>query len=203
MGWLIAAVAVVIILLAVPLCFRVGLQGEDRIKWQAEAVWMGGLVRISYCASGISCRVAGLSMNLARRGGIHAGALKKARPESVAARWRRISPPVRSAAFRLAREVWGSTGIMLKGSFRYGCEDPALTAWLHAGYCAAKAAGWFAGLTAAADFAWVGWRGRMEAAWSVRPLLIMAPVIRFLLVCAWQQVRRITTGGKRKWQVQA
>jgi hypothetical protein len=201
MVWLVLIAAAVVALLAVPLRVRVALHGEGRPEWQAEVVWLGGLVCVARDAGGGWFRFGGVRRKLPRGGKAAASVPRKGRRAGIAARWRAVTAAERRAFVRMLRRIWATTDFAIHGSFRYGCDDPATTAWLHAAYCALQGAGHLSKLHAEADFTQAGWAGRVEAVWSARPILIMAPVSRFLAILAWRRIRN-TTGGKSRWQVQ-
>jgi hypothetical protein len=202
MIWLAVVIAAVVALLAVPVRVRLEVHGEGRPQWRAEAVWLGGLVCIARDAGGGWFRLGGLRRRLPA-GVKPAAVARQERPRgNIFARWRAIPSADRQAAIRLAQEVWAATDFAVQGSFLYGCEDPAETAWLYAVYCAARGAGHLPGLDAEADFSEAGWSGRVEAVWSLRPLPVFAPAAGFLLGWAGRRMRKMITGGRRKWQVQ-
>lgn len=202
MVWLVVVLGAVIALFAVPLRFRLKVFGEGWPQWQAEVVWLGGLVCIAREKGSFYFRLGGYRRNLPPA--VRAGADgPRERPKgNILARLRGVPAAERRVAVRLVRELWAVTTFAVNGSFRYGCDDPAVTAWLHSGYYLLQGAGYFPGLAAEADFAQAGWSGRVEAGWSVRPLAVFVPVAKFLLTCAGLRIRRRMTGGKSRWQVE-
>ncbi|HWQ60851.1 MAG TPA: hypothetical protein VN521_00980 [Negativicutes bacterium] len=202
MVWLVVVVAAGVALFAVPLRFRLKVHGEGRPEWQAEVVWLGGLVCIARDAGGGWFRLGGIRRNLPTGEKAAASAPQKARSGSVVARWRAIASAERRAFVHMLRKIWAATKFAIRGSFRYGFDDPAVTAWLYAAYCAVRGTGRLPQLHVEADFAQEGWSGRVEAGWSFRPLMIFVPVLKFLFICAGRRVKKMMTGGKSRWQVQ-
>ena len=202
MVWLIVMAVAVVAIFAVPLRFRAELHGGDRLEWRAEVVWLGGLVCVTRSSGGTRFCVAGVRKDFARGGEAAADNEHKRPKGSIAARWRELAAVERRAAVRLVRDIWTAADFAARGSFRYGCDDPATTAWLHAAYCLVQATGRLAELTAEADFTWVGWSGRVEASCSLRPIMLAVPVLRFLLLYAGGRIKKHMTGGKNRWQMQ-
>lgn len=202
MVWLVLVIAAIVALLAVPVRGRAELYGEGRPEWRVEAVWLGGLVSAGSDAGGAWGRVAGVRKALARGGKEGAADREKGHKGGLIARWRASTPAERRALARLMRAVWAALDFAARGAFRFGCEDPATTAWLHAAYCLAQATGRFAELTAEADFTLAGWRGWAEVSCSLRPIRLAAPGLRFLLAIAGGRIKTYMTGGRKRWQAQ-
>lgn len=202
MEWVLAALAALAALLAMPVRLLAGLEGNERPRWQVELAWLGGLARVGRDAGGYYWGLGpvrrALVPPLRKKDGGPA-----ARPGGASlARWGRLVVSERRAAGRLVGDVWAAMDITAWGDISYGCRDPAVTAWLHALYCAARSGGRLAGLEARPDFAAAVWRGQAEAAVAVRPVRLVLPAARFFfrIITAWIADKRM--GGKRVWPTQ-
>jgi hypothetical protein len=203
--WVLAAAAVlaaaVAAVLVLPVRLEAGLAGDGRPRWRAEASALGGLVRLGrdyegrYWACGPFRRALGPPAAKAENG-------REAGRSTALKRWDGLPAGERQAVLKLARGLWAATELSVRGDLRYGCEDPAATAWLHALYCAARGAGAAAGLRARPDFLEAGWFGHAAAAAIIRPARAAGPAVRFLIGYAVRRVINKRTGGRRKWLVQ-
>jgi hypothetical protein len=205
MEWvLIAAAAAIAVVLFAPLRLRAGLNGDGRTRWFAEAAALGGLVRVGlggegrYWACGRWRGVLAPSAKTRRA----AAASPAERGGALARKWGVLSGDERRALLRMLADVWSAVDIAVQGNIRYGFADPAVTAWGHALYCAARGSGKLAGLEAEADFADAGWSGQAAAVLTLRPALVLLPVARFFCGLYCRRIIEKWTGGRRKWQVQ-
>jgi hypothetical protein len=204
MMWVLMAVAAVIAaVLVLPLRLRAGLAGDGRTRWFAEAALLGGLVRVGRDGDGGYWACGGWRRVLAPRAAKQAAAASPAeRGRSLTEKWRRFDAGERRALARLLGKLWGAVELSAQGRLRYGFEDPAVTAWLHAFLCAVRGTGALAGLEAEADFAAAGWSGRVAAVLTVRPYALLGPAAGCLLTIMTRRIRKKWTGGRSKWLVQ-
>lgn len=196
MFWLMVVFVAVVALFAVPLRFGARVDSDACPRWSAELTWLGGLVAVSR-RGGQSFFLAFGPLRREMRRSVNGGE----RQGEALAGWRRLDERERTALVAMLKGAWAATAFRAGGDFRYGFADPATTAWAHAAYCLAKAAGGLAALTAEPDFASAGWRGRAEATAAVRPLALVPPLIRFAVVVFQQRVIKKRRGGKRLWLV--
>ncbi len=206
MVWvLVAAVAAIAAVLFAPLRLRAGLDGDGRKRWFAEAAALGGLVRVGRDGDGGYWTCGGLRRALTPSADIRRepGASPAERGRALARKWGGLGGGERRALFRALADIWAAVDIAVQGNIRYGFADPAVTAWGHALYCAARGTGRLAGLEAAADFTDAGLSGRAAAVLTLRPAAVMLPVARFLCGLYRRRISEKFTGGRKKWQVQA
>ncbi len=206
MEWVLVAVAAAIAAgLCAPFRLRAGLDGDGRPRWFAEAVALGGLVRLGRDGDGYYWACGRWRRTLALRAKTRPAAAESPaeRGRALAARWRRLDGGERRALLRMLTAIWSAADITVRGSVRYGFADPAVTAWGHALYCAARGTGRLAGFEAEADFAGAGWSGKAAAVLTVRPGRVALPAARFLIGIYCRRLIDKLMGGRRKWQVQA
>lgn len=204
-GVLVAAAAAIAAVLFAPLRLRAGLNGDGRTRWLAEVAALGGMVRLGldgdgrYWACGRWRGVLTPAANSRRA----AAASPAEHGRSLARRWGGLSGGERRALLKMLADIWSAVDMAVEGNIRYGFEDPAVTAWGHALYCAARGTGKLAGLEAEADFTDAGWSGQAAAVLKFRPALVMLPAARFFCGLYCRRIIEKWTGGRRKWQVQA
>ena len=205
MVWVLIVVAAAIAaVLFVPLRLRAGLDGDGRTRWFAEAVALGGLVRVGLDGDGRYWACGRWRGVLAPSADTRAAEVSPAeRGRALARMWGDLGGGERRALLNMLADIWSAVDMAVQGNISYGFADPAVTAWGHALYCAARGTGKLAGLEAAADFADAGWSGRATAVVRFRPALVMLPVARFICRLYWRRIMEKWTGGRRKWQVQA
>lgn len=205
MEWVVAALTAMLALtlvLAVPVRLVAGLADDGRPRWRVELDWLGGLARVGRDEGGFYWALGPVRRTWAPLARKKEGSPPVRSGGASLTRWGRLALCERRAVGRLAGEVWAATDIAARGDISYGCQDPALTAWLHAFYCAARAGGRLADLAARPDFTAAVWRGRAEAVVAVRPVRLALPAARFFIRMLTARIADKRTGGRRVWQTQ-
>ncbi len=206
MEWVLAVMAVLVAAVAaafiLPVRLEAGLAGEGRPHWRAEASALGGLVRLGRDDGGRYWACGRFRRMLAPAAAKAAGDRAAGRRDAALRHWGRLAAGERQAVLKLLSGLWAAMRLNVRGDLRYGCEDPATTAWLHALYCAARGAGALAGLRAEPDFLHAGWYGHAAMAATVRPVRAAVPVLRFFIGYFVRRVINKRMGGRKKCLVQ-
>lgn len=203
---LVTGVAVAAVALLAPVSLGVAVTGAERPRWRAEARWLGCRLRLGRRRSkwmigpwrgtltiGAGSRADGRTDGCRTTGG--RGWRSDIGTAAAMFRERRV-------VGRFVRDVWAAVTVSARGEFRYGFDDPAKTAWLHAILCLTEEAGGLKEVYASPDFGNGVWEGHVEVLATVRPYRVLGPVVRALTAVMAARAAEKFRGGKDRWQIQ-